>query len=478
MLAAPAVLVRGQEPDARAEARIQEFAERARSAQASGDLQRAIEAYQGILRIRPGWGPVELNLGLMYQLQKNYNEALRFFNSALQHDATLAPAHLFRGIAYFNTAQYEKAYSALQTYLKLRPDDREVRFFLAGAEFARGNYFAAARRYLEQIRLQPERGELYYRLGESYLAIAREYAGKLESEPKGKYYLWLLSAEGHAQKGEREAAESALREAKKLDPTAPDSEAALAPVTKPCTARSAAMRARTTAGASLENASCQETQGDFEGATAALAAARSAPGFDARMIYLSSRVLMRLANRSIARLVALAPDSYLVAMMQGLVAEQGGSDTEAEREFGRAVASNPPDAQPWIEYARIKAKQNRFAEAIDPLQKALERDPYNPRAQALLGETYLNIEQAQAAIPHLERAVRANPADIQLRILLARSLSGSHQVVRAVSVLEAAPEDPEGRIQYVLAGFYRQLGRTADANRALANFEARRKKTN
>src|SRR5437868_755857 len=64
----------------------------ARRAQNAGEVDSAIGAYTRILRIRPNWGPAEFNLGLMYHLQKKYQDAVPVFVRALQHDPGVTPA--------------------------------------------------------------------------------------------------------------------------------------------------------------------------------------------------------------------------------------------------------------------------------------------------------------------------------------------------------------------------------------------------
>src|SRR6266496_131416 len=187
--------LRGQTSDGR----IQLLTEKAQAAQRSENTEEAIKDYEEILRIRPHWGPAELNLGLMYHLEKRYLDAIRILSEALWHDSSLSPAYLFRGIAYFNTGQYERALSSLQQFLRLRPADREVRFFLAGAYLALEDYRNASLLYLEQMKIAPQNEELYYRLGECYLALAGLEMKKLNETAEGKYFLRLISAEAHAQ---------------------------------------------------------------------------------------------------------------------------------------------------------------------------------------------------------------------------------------------------------------------------------------
>ena len=113
------------------EDRIQALAAKAREAQQSGATNAAIQAYEGILRLRPGWAQIEFNLGALYQVEKRYPESIRILTSALQHDASVTPAHLFLGMAYYSTGQYEKARVSLERFRQLSPADPEARFFLA-----------------------------------------------------------------------------------------------------------------------------------------------------------------------------------------------------------------------------------------------------------------------------------------------------------------------------------------------------------
>ena len=79
------------------------------------------------------------------------------------------------------------------------------------------------------------------------------------------------------------------------------------------------------------------------------------------------------------------------------------------------------------------------------------------------------------AIPYLQNSIKANPDNEDGRIRLAESLAKLGQIKEAVLTLEAAPNDGDGRIHYVLAGYYRREGKREDMQRALAFFETRQK---
>jgi len=574
--------------------RVQLLTAKAQAAQRSENTEQAIKAYEEILRIRPHWGPAELNLGLMYHLEKRYLDAIRIFSDALLHDSSLTPAYLFRGIAYFNTGQYERALSSLKQFLRLQPADREVRFFLAGAYLALEDYRNASLLYLEQMKIAPQNEELYYRLGECYLALAGLEMKKLDETAEGKYFLRLISAEAHAQQKDDSVAEQHLLEALRSNPSTPEAyislgqlllrrgsltaartkfEEALKRDPKDCRAiegladtnmamgnieaalesleqvltlqpcledappenlglppaelnrriklldeyansprwknaatfqllRLGGRNAETSSGMSeaaggstprrqqaaptgrraasrdlLLRANRQESDSDLLGATQALLDVQSRAVLDPRTAYWAARLYTRLSQRALARLISLAPNSHLLAMMRAQMLEQQGNDQQAEAEYRIALTLSERAPDPLIEYARMKCKQNLFQEAIPFLEKALKLDPYNVRANALLGEIHHLGDNPQAAIPHLQVAIKAKSQDEQSRIYLAHSLAKLGQINEAIETLEAAQSDSDGRVHYALGTYYRRQGRTKDAARAFQVFEQRRNKS-
>ena len=446
---------------------IAALAAKAKAAEQAGDAAAAAQAYERILRLRPGLPQAEFNLGLMYQLQKRHIDAIRLFTAALGHDSSLAPAHLFAGISYFNTAQYDKARASLERFLKLHPSDPEVRFFLGGTYYALEDHAAAVRQYLGQLKLTPGRSEVYYHLGECYLALSRKAIKTLSDDPAGQYYLLLLSAEGHGERKDGVAPEESIRRAIAIDPTRPEAHC----LSKGSSGQSpprGCPPAVPAAGQVLSLA-------DLERLTEEVLVAQAGAPSDPKTAWWSARSYLGLAQAALLRLDALAPGSHLIAHIRGRRLEEQGKLTEAEAEYRRAVTLNPRDPSPLIDYARLKARNDLFDEAAPMLEEALQIDPYNVTGNALLGEIHHMQSRWKEAVPRLLTALRANPRDAQTRIYLALSLRELNRIGEAVAVLEKAPPDKDGRIHYVLSQIYRSQGRTADAARALAVFQQRRK---
>lgn len=571
---------------------------RASSAQKRGELSTAIQLYQRVVALRPHWAPAEYNLGLAILVEKHYAAAVKLFDRALSDDPTLADAYLFRGIAYYNLGLFRQAVSSLKRCSELRPQDPQVRYYLAGSYFALKDYPDAALQYALQIDRTWQRQEAYYYLGHCYLAMASEAVKNLSREPEGKYYTWLILGEREAEEGNMATALQDIRKAMRLNPLLPeafidlgdlfletgqyvkaqaafeqalrsnqldcsglqglgDTELAMGSPLKalryyrkalrfPCElrhvppnlgfrlnefsqrvnslalykasppwrqavqvaiarlipenhdthGREAKAGSTHTAGepnqldcralipegslytgreADLFLASCRELKGDIQGATSALVAIERHRPIGEKAAYQIVDIEMRLSQRVLSMLERVFPNSYLLAEMRGEWFELRGKYHEADSEYKKAAMMSGRDPSPLIEYARFKCKLNQLDEAQPILEKALKLAPYNADVNSLLGYIYFSRNEFEVAIPYLRLAIKERPTDEQSRIYLAESLAHLHLVVKAVGVLESAPSDPDGRIHYVLAGYYRQLGHKQQMKDALALFGERQR---
>ena len=174
------------------------------------------------LRSRPHWGPAEYGLGQIVLAQRNYRESVDLFSQALRDDPSLVDAYLFRGIAFFNLQKLDQALLSLQRFYRLRSNDREVQFFLAGTYNAQGKYSKAAEYYLGQLEITPERTELWYFLGECLLNIALGVQANFFNNPRGSYSELMLFGQEEAEREDVVLAERDFRIAIKADPASPE----------------------------------------------------------------------------------------------------------------------------------------------------------------------------------------------------------------------------------------------------------------
>ena len=585
---------------------FEDLMNKAREAQLAGKADEAADLYRAALRMRPHWGPAKYGLGQIATIQKNYQEAIELLSQALRDDPSLVGAYLFRGIALFNLQKPDQALPSLERFYRLRPNDPEVRFFLAGTYNALGNYSKAAEYYAAQLEVTPDRMELWYFLGQCLLNMARQMKANLVDEPGGSYRLSLLDAQAEAQKGDVAVAERSFREAIKTDPSnaegyinlgnlflglgkhaeaqeqfqealqrAPqncraleglgdvrlamgDIPASIAEYAKVAGAKDACIeepvpvnlglsaeefgtrlktlseyaasakwklaaafeRSRlkghvlgaeepgaagavtrqlegnsstsagelqschssvprrewlSSSGVNLFLANCLENRGDLRAAIKALSSAGPRSKADLETAYWNFRLYVRLAQRVFVELANRSPGSYLLSEVRAEWLELQGRDADAEKEYRSAMASSGSDPIPFIEFGRFQCKQNELDDAIATLKEALARAPYNARANSLMGEALVMKGDHAPAIFYLQNGISVDPGNEDGRIRLAQSLAKVGRIKEAIVTLEAAPNDEDGRIHYVLAGYYRQEGRTEEMQRALAFFETRKK---
>jgi predicted Zn-dependent protease len=222
-------------------------------------------------------------------------------------------------------------------------------------------------------------------------------------------------------------------------------------------------------------ANCLENRGDLRGALTALRAAEPRSNGDLETAYWIFRLYMRIAQRVFVELANRSPESYLLSEVRAESLELQGKDADAEKEYRNAIASSGSDPLPFIEFGRFKCKRNELDDAIAILKEALARAPHNARANDFMGEALFMKGDHATAIPYLQNAISADPGNEDGRIRLAQSLAKIGRATEAILTLEAAPNDREGRIHFVLAGYYRREGRKEEMQRALAFFETRQK---
>jgi tetratricopeptide (TPR) repeat protein len=583
---------------------FQDLMDKAKEAQLAGKTEQAADLYRAALHLQPHSGAAEYGLGLIASVQKNYQEASELLSRALRDDPSLVGAYLFHGIALFNLQKPDQALPSLEKFHRLRPNDPEVRFFLAGTYNALGNYSKAAEYYAAQLELTPERTEVWYFLGQCLLSSARRVKANLLNEQHGDYRLLLLDAQAKAEKGEVAIADKDFREAIKTSPSNSEGyvnlgnlllasgkhteakeqfrealqrspqncraleglgdvelatgnvPASIAEYAKVAAAKEACIeepvpanlglspvefgsrlkalsgyadsekwksavafqRARLTsptlgaenhgvesvgqsgrasskgtgegqpcrsavprqewlssASADLFLANCQENRGELRSAIKALNALEPRSKSESETAYWIFRLYMRMAQRVFVELANRSPNSYLLSEVRAESLELQGREAEAEKEYQSAIASSGSDPIPFIEFGRFKCKRNEFDEAIVILKDALSRAPYDARANDLMGEALFMKGDHAVAIPYLQQVISVDPGNENSRIRLAQSMAKLGRTKDAITILEAAPSDGEGRIHYVLAGYYRQEGKKEEMQRALAFFETRQK---
>ncbi len=110
----------------------------------------------------------------------------------------------------------------------------------------------------------------------------------------------------------------------------------------------------------------------------------------------------------------------------------------------KALAADPADYRARFNLAFALTQLNRDQEAIQNYTKVVEQQPDLVPARLNLGIVLLRQKQAAAAVPHLEIAAEKKPQDFRPRFYLAEALLGAGQNDRAgASYRQALELDPK-----------------------------------
>ncbi|HEY5175681.1 MAG TPA: tetratricopeptide repeat protein [Terriglobales bacterium] len=179
--------------------------------------------------------------------------------------------------------------------------------------------------------------------------------------------------------------------------------------------------------------------------------------------------------------IAIFPGSAIVHLVRAHVLGQLSRFPEAEREY-RAAVSLHPDEFTWSALADFYRKQNRDADAIQALQKAVQLQARPELSLVQLGYYFLQLGQPKEALAAFDKAVQSAAPEVtnatgrgSFRYNVATGRARAYEILgdvqRAISYQEEAirlaPDAPQPWLN--LAQLYHLDGRSADEERAKAH---------
>ena len=208
-LCCAAPLVAAQQPSA-----LEQHLSAAQDAQAHTDCHLAAQEYQAALRLMPpageATGELRTNLGIALYCDQQFQAAVQALHTALHLAPTLAPPHLFLGLAAYHLADLAAAHTQLTLFLERSPDDPTANLWLGYTLVAQGQLEAAAQQFEHVLQLQPANTDAAYALGQSALELGRQKAAALEAlAPNGSKIL-LLASDQYRLQGDTARADAAL----------------------------------------------------------------------------------------------------------------------------------------------------------------------------------------------------------------------------------------------------------------------------
>ncbi len=184
-------------------------------------------------------------------------------------------------------------------------------------------------------------------------------------------------------------------------------------------------------------------------------------------------VRRQMATAQIARLLAVAPDSYHVHQLLGQLYVDREEDQKALAEYLAVAAAHPnlPDVHFWL--GHLYWKHGDADHAFAELTRQLEIDPGHPEANGELGAVLVAKDRTAEAIPHLELAIRSKPDLWPAYQQLGQAYATQKNYARAEEILKRVlAHDHDGGAHYQLALVLRAEGKTGEAAKLFAQVRA------
>lgn len=192
-----------------------------------GHYQKAIEAYEQALRLKPEYFWIWYNLGLAYSSLGNYDKAISALRKAIRLAPNFADAWYSLGNVYGGFRQYHQAISAYKEATRLNPGDGDAWRQLGTAYSLVNQYNRATSALQEAIRLNPDDADAWGSLGNTYgmmqqydqAVAALEEALRLNPKDGATWYTLGIAYSGL---GQRSKVLEVYQQLKILDPNRAD----------------------------------------------------------------------------------------------------------------------------------------------------------------------------------------------------------------------------------------------------------------
>jgi tetratricopeptide (TPR) repeat protein len=196
----------------------------ARIKEKKGSLNQAVEYYESALDLNGSQSSLYLNLGNLYQKVNNYNSAVSIYNQGIKMRDDFAPYYIGLGESYIKLENYDEAKSALEKAVEINSNSYYGYYLMGNLEKNKKNYNQALNYYGQSLKYNPNyvqaylaEGQIHLARGENYRAISRFSLAveKNHEFAESRYYLGLA----YYRANMLEAARAELRKALHINDT-------------------------------------------------------------------------------------------------------------------------------------------------------------------------------------------------------------------------------------------------------------------
>lgn len=449
--------------------------EHAKALMGSGRFAEAALLYEQLNKAVPNNPGLLLNLGMALHMSGQDARAVAPLESAVRLAPALAPAQLFLGGSYIKSGQPAKAMTPLRRFLTTDPSHREARQMIADAAMSTENYSEAVVHLRKLVELEggAEQPGPFYAMGRAYEAMAANSLTTLEKIAPQSGYWFALMGDSRSQGNQNRAAFYFYSRAVEKLPKHRGLHAQLAGVYRRtghedwASREDAAEKALGTANCKAvpRPLECDFREERFERMLQTTAQRMASP----EALYWRIRACDALARRAFRQLAALPESPDQMRFLAELARDQGRHQDAVS--FWRK--SGATDERTQLDLATSLASLRDYAGAQEILDKLLPTAPDEPEVNFLQGDVLLAQQQAEKAVPFLDKAVKGGGAYmLPARATYARALIAVGQATEAIPHLKAAlPADTDGSLHFQLARALQAAGRNDEAKVVLAKYQ-------
>ena len=211
---------------------------------------------------------------------------------------------------------------------------------------------------------------------------------------------------------------------------------------------------------------------DFDGALEVLNKLLRNDPNNSEALYTLGGVYSSLAEITIGKIQTVDPNSYLLELLLGKVAEIKQVYPDAAEHYKRAIERAPDVPDLYYRYAHALWAAGDSEAALAAYKRALERNPYDYRAEWESARILL-ADNPEEALRLASRALELKPDIVEGLTVRGRALVSLQKPQEAIADFRKAisinPDDPA--IHFQLARAYRLVGLTQEAQNENAIYE-------
>jgi tetratricopeptide (TPR) repeat protein len=216
--------------------------------------------------------------------------------------------------------------------------------------------------------------------------------------------------------------------------------------------------------------------GNLDRAASIVSALRQLDPTDTSILYTAHRIYSDLAGESMLSIAMLAPKSARMRQVMAHEMARQGNIEGAIANYREALKLDP--RLPGLHFELAEALSSSpsasdQAEVEREYKAALADNPFDGKAECRLGEIALRASDLKGAFARYSRALELQPNDAEANLGVAKTLSSMSRPKEAQPYLKRAAQlEPfNAATHYRLSLVYRALGRAADAERELSEYQ-------